>query len=58
MRYLSPIEKQLDSIRDKLWKKAGRNSDAWFNLMREKSKLTLRQYLDSAISKTVKAKKL
>lgn len=38
LQYPSPIEKELDKIRDKMWRQAGRDPDRWFAMIREKSR--------------------
>lgn len=38
LKYPSPIEKELDRVRDKMWQEADQNSERWFVLIREKAK--------------------
>lgn len=47
-KYPCPIEKELDKMRDRIWKEAGRNPKILFRMIRESAEKAVKKYqLDS-----------
>ena len=47
LRYPSPIEQNLDKLRDKMWQEAGRDPKKWFALIHNKNKQALQELQES-----------
>lgn len=48
LKYPCPIEKDLDKIRDRMWKEAGRNSERFLRMIKEDARKVVKEYqLDS-----------
>ncbi|MBU4332385.1 hypothetical protein KKD19_06185 [Patescibacteria group bacterium] len=53
LKFPCPIEQELDKIRDRMWRKSGRNPKALFQMIREEASKVAREYqLDSRVVKT------